>query len=148
MCHWSSIIQNSQSYLVFLFQNVEHCCKNQSVSVFLNCWSQHLLLPKVFSFLKLFWVGDFIYGQHLVLQAVCAWCMYMAQMPSSFKNLIYCNVFDQTIARQQLCKHIQTCNNRGMSSLLSSYSINILVAANAGNSSECVTITCYWATER
>jgi hypothetical protein len=31
----------------------------------------------------------------------------------------YCNGFDQSIARQQLCKHVHTCNNRGMSSLLS-----------------------------
>jgi hypothetical protein len=60
----------------------------------------------------------------------------------------YCYGFDQTIARQQLCKHVQTCNNRGISSLLSSDSVNILAAANADNNSEYIIITCYWATER
>jgi hypothetical protein len=52
----------------------------------------------------------------------------------------YYNGFYQTVARQQLCKHDQTRNNRGMSSLLSSDSVNILVAANAGNNSEYITI--------
>jgi hypothetical protein len=61
---------------------------------------------------------------------------------------LYCNGFVQTITRQQLCKNVQTCNNRGMSSLLSSDSVNILAAVNAGNNSEHIIITCYWATER
>jgi hypothetical protein len=47
--------------------------------------------------------------------------------------------FDRTVVRQELGKHVQTRNNRGMSSLLSSDSVNILVAANADNNSEPVT---------
>jgi hypothetical protein len=60
----------------------------------------------------------------------------------------YCNGFNQSIARQQLYKHVQTCKNRGMSSLLNSDPVNILAAANAGNSSEYIVITRYWATEQ
>jgi hypothetical protein len=60
----------------------------------------------------------------------------------------YCNGFSQSIARQHLCKRDQTCKNRGMSSLLNSDPVNILAAANAGNSSEYIVITRSWATER
>jgi hypothetical protein len=71
------------------------------------------------------------------------------QVPNCRSTMVkYCNGFDQTIARQQLCKLVQTCTNRGMSSLLSSDSVNILAAANEGNNSEYIIITCYWATER
>jgi hypothetical protein len=78
-----------------------------------------------------------------------AWDTFRENIKISAKeSLDCCNRFDQTIARQQLCKHVQTCNNRGMSSLLSSDSVNILAAANAGNNSEYIIVTCYWATER
>jgi hypothetical protein len=56
--------------------------------------------------------------------------------PETVHTNLYCNGFDQTIARQQLCKHVQTCNNGGMPSLLSSDSVNILAATNVGNNTE------------
>jgi hypothetical protein len=39
-------------------------------------------------------------------------------------------------------------NNRGMSSLLSNDSVNILAATNASDNSEYIAITRLWATER
>jgi hypothetical protein len=66
---------------------------------------------------------------------------------SEYAPKFYCMqyiVTDSTTA----CKHVQTCNNRGISSLLSNDSVNILGAANAGNSSQYIVITCYRATEQ
>jgi hypothetical protein len=82
---------------------------------------------------------------------ICLMCKTMTTTTNhdmQWTKQIYYNGFDQTIARQQLCKHVQTRNNRGMSSLLSSDSVNILAAANASNNNEYIVISCYWAIER